>query len=387
MARAPITRNQLADFLKDPESIRAFENLFKAVSDLTNTDIVAINTALQENSVLAGIVNAKIEQKFGNVSAVDSVEFNVNPQVAAKLGQSRWNKTDQTLDINMDFGVSQPVGQATYARVNNNTGSTITKGTAVGFSGVATNALQVAPFLANGTQQNINIVGIMAHDLPSGATNGYVTTWGFVRNVNTSAFTAGQILYVSTTVSGGLTATKPNAPNNIIPIAVCVVSNATTGVLFVRPTIDSNKSYGIFNKTTDQSPAAINTEYLLTFDNAEINSGVSIGSPTSRIVVANTASYEIESTIQISSSSASAKNVWVWFKKNGTAIADSARVVTIDTNSGYLQSSIHKHVQLAANDYIEIAFAADSTAITIDNIAATAFAPASPAAIVSITEI
>lgn len=387
MARAPITRNQLADFLKDPESIRAFENLFKSVSELTNTDIVAINAALQENSVLAGIINAKIEQKLGNVSAVDSVDFNVNQQVAARLGQSRWNKADQTLDINMDFGVAQPVGQATYARVNNNTGSTITKGTAVGFAGVTANALQVAPFLADGTQSTINIVGLMAHDLSSGATNGYVTTWGFVRNVNTSAFTAGQILYVSPTVAGGLTATKPTAPNNIIPIAVCVVSNATTGVLFVRPTIDDNKNYGIFNKTTDQVPAAINTEYLLTFDNTESSSGVSIGSPASRIVVASNGSYELEATVQLTSNNASQKTVWVWFKKNGAAIANSARLATFSLNGGYFQAILHKHVTLNANDYIEVAFASDNIGITVDNIAATAFAPASPAVILAISEI
>jgi hypothetical protein len=227
----------------------------------------------------------------------------------------------------------------------------------------------------------------MGHTLASGATNGYAVTWGFVDGIDTSAFTAGQILYCSPSVAGGLTATKPSSPNNIIPIAVCIVSSATVGVIFVRPIIDNAKSYGIFNKTTDQTPAAINTEYLLTFDNAEIGSGVSIGSPTSRIVVANTGSYEIEAVVQLTSTSSSAKNIWVWFKKNGTAIADSARIVTENKNNGYLQSSIHKHVQLLANDYIEVAFASDSLAVTVDNVAATAFAPAAPAAILSVSEI
>jgi hypothetical protein len=388
MAKTPITRDQLARFLNnDPESIRAFEKLFTQVDTLTNTDIVTITQALEDLGLSQGAKDALIEQVGGNIHKVDGVEFNVNQNIARQLGQARWNKTFQTLDLAMDSGVTQPIGQATYARVNNNTGSSIAKGAAVGFSGVATNALQVTPYLANGSTSSLTILGVMGHTLASGATNGYVVTWGFVDGIDTSAFTAGQILYCSTTVAGGLTATKPSSPNNIIPIAVCVVSSATVGVIFVRPTIDNAKSYGIFNKTTDQTPAAINTEYLLTFDSAEIGSGVSIGSPTSRIVVANTGSYEIEAVVQLTSTSASAKNIWVWFKKNGTAIADSARIVTESINNGYLQSSIHKHVQLSANDYIEVAFASDSLAVTVDNVAATAFAPASPAAILSVSEI
>jgi hypothetical protein len=388
MAKTPITRDQLARFLNnDPESIRAFEKLFTQVDTLANTDIVTITQALEDLGLSQGAKDALIEQVGGNIHKVDGVEFNVNQNIARQLGQARWNKTFQTLDLAMDSGVTQPIGQATYARVNNNTGSSIAKGAAVGFSGVATNALQVTPYLANGSTSSLTILGVMGHTLASGATNGYVVTWGFVDGIDTSAFTAGQILYCSTTVAGGLTATKPSSPNNIIPIAVCIVSSATVGVIFVRPTIDNAKSYGIFNKTTDQTPAAINTEYLLTFDNAEIGSGVSIGSPTSRIVVANTGSYEIEAVVQLTSTSASAKNIWVWFKKNGTAIADSARIVTNNINNGYLQSSIHKHVQLSANDYIEVAFASDSLAVTVDNVAATAFAPASPAAILSISEI
>jgi hypothetical protein len=388
MAKTPITRDQLARFLNnDPESIRAFEKLFTQVDTLANTDIVTITQALEDLGLSQGAKDALIEQVGGNIHKVDGVEFNVNQNIARQLGQARWNKTFQTLDLAMDSGVTQPIGQATYARVNNNTGSSIAKGAAVGFSGVATNALQVTPYLANGSTSSLTILGVMGHTLASGATNGYVVTWGFVDGIDTSAFTAGQILYCSTTVAGGLTATKPSSPNNIIPIAVCVVSSATVGVIFVRPTIDNAKSYGIFNKTTDQTPAAINTEYLLTFDNAEIGSGVSIGSPTSRIVVANTGSYEIEAVVQLTSTSASAKNIWVWFKKNGTAIADSARIVTNNINNGYLQSSIHKHVQLSANDYIEVAFASDSLAVTVDNVAATAFAPAAPAAILSVSEI
>jgi hypothetical protein len=41
---------------------------------------------------------------------------------------------------------------------------------------------------------------------------------------------------------------------------------------------------------------------------------------------------------------------------------------------------------MLAGDYIEIMFASDSTNMTVDNIAATAFAPASPAAILTVNQ-
>jgi hypothetical protein len=208
-----------------------------------------------------------------------------------------------------------------------------------------------------------------------------------VRDLDTSAFAVGDLLYASPTVAGELTNVKPTAPDNVIPLASCVTSNATTGVIFVRPTITQMQYYGVFSKTTDQTPAAINTEYLLTFDSAQISNGVVIGGTTSQIIVPQSGLYKFDATVQITSGSSSAKNVWVWFKKNGTAIANSARLVTSNVNNGYVPIALSETVSLAANEYVEMAFAADSTNVTIDNVAATAFAPAAPAIVLAVSQI
>ena len=136
--------------------------------------------------------------------------------------------------------------------------------------------------------------------------------------------------------------------------------------------------YGVFVKTTDQSPAAINTEYLLTFDSTQVANGISIGTPASRVVASVLGLYQFSATVQLTSGNASAKNVWVWFKKNGVAIANTARVVTLNLNGGYTPLLVTVEASLQASDYIEVAFAADDINVTVDNIAATAFAPASP---------
>lgn len=318
---------------------------------------------------------------------VSDVDFITGEAHTAQTARMYWNDTDQTLDLGMDYGVVQQIGQETYARVGNTTGVTIPNGTVVGFAGATSNALLVSPYLADGNTPTLYILGVMTHDLPDSGEKGYCCTWGFVRGVNTSAFTAGDILYASPTVAGGLTKTKPTAPNNVIPLAACVVSHATNGVLFVRPTIQQMQYYGEFTKTTDQTPAAIDTAYTLTFDNTEISNGVSIGSPASRIVVPQSGLYRFNATIQLTSGNSSAKNIWVWFRKNGTNVANSARLVTMNINSGYVPIALEETISLAANDYVELVFASSDTAVTVDTVAATAFAPEAPAIVLNVTQV
>lgn len=407
MATAPVsrrlnlTRDQLAAFLTDQQQIRQFELLFSVVDELqviTGTDFeyqadtaaATANEALAQISRLAAAVellaNGPAIQNNNSV-VTDYIDLNESPAPTSKTRRLAWNTTDQTVNLGMDYGVTQQIGQETYARVGNTTGSTIPNGTVVGFAGATSNALLVAPYLADGSQPTLYILGIMTHDLPDSGQKGYCTTWGFVRDLDTSAFSPGDLLYASPTVAGALTNTKPTAPDNVIPLAACITSNATTGIIFVRPTIQQMQYYGVFTKTTDQTPAVINTEYLLTFDNTQISNGVTIGGTTSQIIVPESGLYQFDATVQLTSGSSSSKNIWVWWKKNGTAIANSARLVTSDINNGYIPIALNETVSLAANEYVELAFAADSTNVTVDSVAATAFAPAAPAVVLSVTQV
>lgn len=318
---------------------------------------------------------------------VSDVDFITGETHVDQTGRLHWNDTDQTLDLGMEYGVVQQIGQEQYARVGNTTGSTIPNGAVVGFAGATANALLVSPYLADGSQSSLYIVGVMTHDLPDSGDKGYCCTWGFVRDVDTSAFTAGDILYAHPTTAGALTATKPTAPNNVIPLAACIISDATNGVLFVRPTIEQQEYYGVFSKTTDQTPAASNTAYALTFDiTPEISNGVTVGTPTSRIVVPESGLYQFDVTVQLTSGNSSAKNIWVWFRKNGTDVPNSARIVTSDINNGYVPVALQDTISLAANEYVEIMFASSDTAVTVDNVASTAFAPAAPAAVLQVIQ-
>jgi hypothetical protein len=258
----------------------------------------------------------------------------------------------------------------------------------VGFTGaVPDSALSVAPYLANGATNTLYIVGVMTHDLPDSGEKGYCTTWGFVRDVDTSGFTLGDILYASPTVAGAFTNVKPTAPNNVVPVAAVLQVGATDGVIFVRPTIEQQIYYGEFTKTNSQSPAAANTAYPLLFTNTEIANGVSIGTTTSEIYVDQAGLYNIAASVQITSNNSAQKSIWVWLRKNGTTdFPNSARVASITLNNGYLVVTLNEMASLLANDFIEVMYAADNTNVSIATVAATAFAPAAPAVILAVTQ-
>lgn len=334
---------------------------------------------LVETDAIGGEVN------FNNVRRI-SFDTTPNPPVSFDPGVLSWDTSDDTLSLGMDYGVVQQMGLELYARVENQTGSTIPNGTVVGFAGVgAGGALAVAPYLANGSQSSLYILGVMTHALPDSGQQGYCTVWGAVRGVNTTLFSVGDILYPSTTVPGGLTNVKPTAPNNVIPVAA-VLTVATNGVIFVRPTIQQQQYYGVFTKTTDATPVAIDTEYLLTFDNAQVANGISIGTPASRIVVSVSGLYQFSATVQLTSGSANPKTVALWFKKNGTAIANTSRLVTVNINGGHIPLPLVETFSLQAGDYIEMAYASNDTDVTIETVTGLTVGPDAPAIVLAVQQ-
>jgi hypothetical protein len=119
------------------------------------------------------------------------------------------------------------------ARVRNNTGSTITKGSAVYITGAVGQLPTVALARANTDATSAQTLGLMAADLPNN-TNGNVVVIGRLSNLDTSAYTDGQQLYLSSATAGALTATKPYAPAHIVYVAVVEHADPTLGKLFVK---------------------------------------------------------------------------------------------------------------------------------------------------------
>ena len=368
--------------LEDVQKGPAAEATFSDTSEL-DKDINALAVAPQPDlGTMAAVQQDNV--RFLRFSPVPS------PPVVPQLGSMAWNPADQTVDLGMDYGVVQQVGLEYYARVENATGTTIPNGAVVGFAGVgANNTLSVAPYLADGSTPSLYILGVMTHALPNSGEVGYCTVWGHVRGIDTSAFSVGDILYASPTVAGEFTNVKPTAPDNVIPLAAVLEADAVNGEIFVRPTIEQERYYGEFVNTAGVTPGAANTAYALEWTGTTIAAGVTVaGTPATQITISESGLYQFNARIQFSSGNSNLKNAWMWWKLNGTTdYANSAVIGSLSDNNGYLVARNSQFFSLAAGDYIELMWAVDDTGLEPTNVAATAFAPAAPCAIVEVTQI
>ena len=128
--------------------------------------------------------------------------------------------------------IIQHIGEDQYLYIK--ASSAITKGQVIMFTGSvgASGVLTGAP--ATGITDGTYIMGVAAETI---ALNGFgfVQTFGVLKNVDTSAFADGDILWYNPSVTGGLTATKPSAPNVKVQIAACNKGgSAGGGVITVR---------------------------------------------------------------------------------------------------------------------------------------------------------
>ena len=110
--------------------------------------------------------------------------------------------------------------------VRNNSGSSIAKGTPVYISGYSTK-----PTIAKSDSDDLTtfpVIGITQSAITNGS-DGVIIVSGIFEDINTSSYTAGEILYVAN--GGGLTDTIPTGGSGAV--AVVAKSHATTGVLVV----------------------------------------------------------------------------------------------------------------------------------------------------------
>jgi hypothetical protein len=157
-------------------------------------------------------------------------------------GQLNWNSEAGTIDLGLTDDLTIHLGQSVLFRVKNSTGSTITKGEAVYASGVLGGGqiIQVAPFAANHSVDEVRFIGLMTDDLADGE-DGFVNHFGHIKNVdlrttntalnpNAETWNIGDDLFVDDTSPGGLTKVQPK---DYIYVAL-VLADGQNGELFVR---------------------------------------------------------------------------------------------------------------------------------------------------------
>ena len=195
------------------------------------------------NNVLFSYIKTKGGWKFNNSDTViiqgvtmpfDSITFNTAKDGTVGVGEVEYNDTQGSLIQGLKGGlVTNVIGQQLHQRVNNRTGATLNKGDVVYLSGSQGNRITVAKALGVTDAFSANTFGIVAENIADNA-SGFIITEGLITGLNTSALTEDSAVYLSPTVAGALTSTKPQAPQHSVYIGVCVKSNAGSGELFVK---------------------------------------------------------------------------------------------------------------------------------------------------------
>lgn len=141
---------------------------------------------------------------------------------------------------------------------------------------------------------------------------------------------------------------------------------------------------GAFYDTTTQTAAAINTAYAITLDSTSLTQGVSIGTPTSRVYVDRTGSYNIQFSLQLVSTNAASKDVYIWADVNGTSVPESATKLTMSGSSNAYVAAWNFVIRMSAGDYFRLMWSTSNTNVQIARIAASAPVPAIPSVILTV---
>lgn len=144
--------------------------------------------------------------------------------------------------------------------------------------------------------------------------------------------------------------------------------------------------YGAFYDTTTQVAASPNTAYAITFNTTDLSNGVTRGSPTSRIYTDTHNVYNIQFSAQLDKTSGGVGIAWIWLRKNGLDVANSASQVRLQGNDAEQVAAWNFLLPMNAGDYFELMWAVDTVDLQITTFASTAFHPAIPSVILTVTD-
>ena len=165
----------------------------------------------------------------------------------------------------------------------NNTGSTIPVGTAVYISGVYTGGSPNVATVGLAKANSTNTAPAIGFTLSSVANNsfGQILFTGQLNNINLSAFTNGQAVYLSPTTPGGMTATEPSAPNVSQLLGYVINNSSSTGVLDLSIRSALNTASGTYRSNFQVGPQSGSSPVQLQFVNS--NTGTISWNPSSTV--------------------------------------------------------------------------------------------------------
>ena len=213
---------------------------------------------------------------------VPHIDFNLNTTSPDAVGRLKWNDVDGTLEVGLKGGnVVLQLGQEQVVRGVNKTGANLLESQyrVIRLNGAQGNRVEFALAQANTSISSSETIGLVTENINNNQ-EGFVTTFGLVRNINTTGslqgetWVDGDILYLSSSVAGGLTKVAPTYPNKVVVVGYIVRSHSQQGKIFVKVDVKTNKDdIGLGNVQNVEAVAKAGDTMtgLLTVPNLNIN--------------------------------------------------------------------------------------------------------------------
>jgi hypothetical protein len=184
-----------------------------------------------ELNKLSGDLSGATEQRI-KITTISQSDLPLNPVFQTVTANTFTGDLTGNVTGNVTGDVTGDLTGAIHVQGKNDSGSTLAKGTPVYISGQVANGQQftigVADSDGSGTMPSI---GILSADVNNNAM-GDVVTHGKLIGIDTSSFTVGDELYISS--SGTLTATPPTGESNLLQkIAKVIRVDSTNGQIYI----------------------------------------------------------------------------------------------------------------------------------------------------------
>lgn len=191
-----------------------------------------------------------------------------------------------------------------------------------------------------------------------------------------------------TKISAMTAATLPLTGAELVPIVQGGDNKKTTVA-----DIDSyNRAYGAWSDSTDQT-GNISAGTVITYNTQDVTDGITLVN-NSEITVPNTGIYDLQFSAQLKNVDNAQHEVVIWFKVNGSDLANSATIVTVPARKsasifGYAVAAWNIFLDLNSADYVQIFWLPSSTQVTLEHLPAsvTPAYPAIPSIIVSVQQV
>lgn len=233
--------------ISDNQAIKLIKDYALQLEELQDGTLNLFINSLRSNSVSATTISASDSIYTGNY--LDFATPATNP--AYREGRIYYDVNDHALSVYSEVqGVSLQVGQELYIKGVNKTGSIIENGSIVFVDGAQGNRPTIRKAIAS-TEEFSHIIGMATHNIGINQ-EGYVTTFGLVRDLNTDAYPDGTILYLSPVTSGAFTSTLPTGTDKIVEIGYVVTSHQNQGSIQVK--IPDNGHLAYLHDVLDGTP-------------------------------------------------------------------------------------------------------------------------------------